>query len=468
MKLYLKNNLYWLIPFPLLVNFIYNLYSSSNYLSTINVSLYEITSLILAVSLFIFVGFLISDTLNLKSISLGFVYFICSFFIFDNIFLFLNKNLSFSSSFYFVLTIWVFVFLLYKKYKETSVLIIFYLLQQILNKQLITKLFLNLNINGDVEAVWYPTVKNIYENNYFFSLINSPEQGYGQLIPHIQASTYKALFNIEIYNFALPTSRLFFIMTIVFLYELGLKPKSKIMLMVTYAVLVLNNTFWSYLFLDSLMAEAISSYLFIVLTTYIYKYAVKNKFHEKLNLYGLFFVYGFLYLSKQFFSLFVLLVVLYSLFFTDHFKKSIWGLLCIFLNLLNYNTLLDDVRLDSHLSQIDLVDTIFDLILFRDLKLLNLQTISENIFVDKPLTYTLAVFFSFIIYKILLKQTIDEWFLNPMLIFSILNFTFIILLYISAWREMEMESPVRFIVAFILLKLIFIFREIDELSENQN
>ena len=131
MKLYLKNNLYWLIPFPLLVNFIYNLYSSSNYLSAINVSLYEIASLILAVSFFIFVGFLISDTLNLKSISLGFVYFICSFFIFDNIFLFSNKNLSFSSSFYFVLTIWVFIFLLYKKYKETSVLIIFYLLQQI-------------------------------------------------------------------------------------------------------------------------------------------------------------------------------------------------------------------------------------------------------------------------------------------------------------------------------------------------
>ncbi len=467
MKLYLKNNLYWLIPFPLLVNFIYNLYSSSNYLSAINVSLYEIASLILAVSFFIFVGFLISDTLNLKSISLGFVYFICSFFIFDNIFLFSNKNLSFSSSFYFVLTIWVFVFLLYKKYKETSVLIIFYLLQQVLNKQLITKLILNLNINGDVEAVWYPTVKNIYENNYFFSLINSPEQGYGQLIPHIQASTYKALFNIEVYNFALPTSRLFFIMTLVFLYELGLKPKSKAMLMVTYAVLVLNNTFWSYLFLDSLMAEAISSYLFIVLTTYIYKYVVKNKFHEKLNLYGLFFVYGFLYLSKQFFSSFVLLVVLYSLFFTDHFKKSIWGLLCIFLNLLNYNTMLDGVRLDSHLSQIDLVDTIFDLILFRDLKLLNLQTIFENIFVDKPLTYTLVVFFSFIIYKILLKQTTDERFLNPMLIFSILNFTFIILLYISAWREMEMESPVRFIVAFILLKLIFIFREIEELSENQ-
>ena len=36
-------------------------------------------------------------------------------------------------------------------------------------------------------------------------------------------------------------------------------------------------------------------------------------------------------------------------------------------------------EVDLHLSQIDLVDTIFDLILFRDLKLLNLQTIFENI-----------------------------------------------------------------------------------------
>ena len=85
-------------------------------------------------------------------------------------------------------------------------MIIFYLLQQVLNKQL-TKLILNLNINGDVEAVC-TTVKNIYENNYFFSLM-WPKVGYGQLIPHIQASTYKALFNIEVYNFALPTSRLF-------------------------------------------------------------------------------------------------------------------------------------------------------------------------------------------------------------------------------------------------------------------
>ena len=52
-----------------------------------------------------------------------------------------------------------------------------------------------------------------------------------------------------------------------------------------------------------------------------------------------------------------------------------------------------------------------------------------------------------------------------LMFFSVLNIIFILLLYISAWRNMELESPVRFIVAFIYLKSIFIFNELENYNK---
>ena len=76
----------------------------------------------------------------------------------------------------------------------------------------------------------------------------------------------------------------------------------------------------------------------------------------------------------------------------------------------------------------------------------------------------LVVFLSFAVYVVLKKKVNVEISL-PMLIFSLLNIFLVLILYISAWRDMELESPVRFIVTFILFKLIFIFKEIEILKK---
>lgn len=464
MNLLIRKNIYWIIPLPLILNFFYNLVNSESYFNNLPINFFEIFSLTLGLILFLIIGKFISDIFKLNSYSLGIVYFLMSFFIFDNLLLIFLKEATYNFSFYLVLSLWTIAFLFKLEYKKITFLGAYYFFQQFINKLILDKLFLNLNTNGDVEAVWLPTTKNIYENNYFFSLIFSPEQGYGQLIPHIQASTYKLLYNFENYNYLLSASRIFFILTIVFLLELNIAKESKTFLVITYCILILNNTFWSYLFLDSLMAEAISSYLFLVLTLNITQKISDSNNVKSTSLTFLFFIYGYLYLSKQFFSTFVILVIFLILFKKRYRKEASFGLFCLLLNLFNYKFLLPTIRMDSHLSQIDIADTIFDLILFRNLNLNNIVLIIDNIYLDKPLTYVLVVFLSFAVYVVLKKKVNVEISL-PMLIFSLLNIFLVLILYISAWRDMELESPVRFIVTFILFKLIFIFKEIEILKK---
>ena len=122
---------------------------------------------------------------------------------------------------------------------------------------------------------------------------------------------------------------------------------------------------------------------------------------------------------------------------------------------------------DHHIRQIDIIDTILDLLLFRDLNPNNIFAILNNLFIDKPLTYLLLIIFVLIFYLLLNRE-----FMNKILYFLIgniiSNFLLIFLLYISVWRNMELESPIRFILNLFLIFLLFISNSVQTINSKTN
>ena len=129
---------------------------------------------------------------------------------------------------------------------------------------------------------------------------------------------------------------------------------------------------------------------------------------------------------------------------------------------LSYFTYFLEVPRDHHLRQIDVRDTITDLLLFRDLKITNLIEITKNLWIDKPMTYILLLTFTLFIIASYKNKTSFE--LNIFSFVSILNVFLILILYISVWRDMELESPVRYIYSFLIFYLIIISESLDALQ----
>ena len=164
-----------------------------------------------------------------------------------------------------------------------------------------------------------------------------------------------------------------------------------------------------------------------------------------------FFVLSFMY-TKQFFS--VILLILFVIFLiTKKFRKeSIFVLSSLFINELTYLSYFSDVPREHHIRQIDIRDTILDLIFFRDLKLNNIIEILKNLWIDKPMTY--LIFVTFAIYIITIYKNKTDYELNIYFLISFLNIFFVLLLYISAWRQMELESPIRYIYSYLMIYLL--------------
>ena len=100
-----------------------------------------------------------------------------------------------------------------------------------------------------------------------------------------------------------------------------------------------------------------------------------------------------MYLAKQFVSLLSLIAVIYFLFLKETRKFAAFGFFGLILKELSFITVFKNLTKNYHLKQIDLIDTFFDLILFRDLKISNIQTILRNLFLDKPSFLIFVIFF---------------------------------------------------------------------------
>jgi hypothetical protein len=130
-------------------------------------------------------------------------------------------------------------------------------------------------------------------------------------------------------------------------------------------------------------------------------------------------------------------------FITGRNKVVILGFSGVVIKELLFLFVFTDVSKDHHIRQMDVTDTILDLLLFRDLQIQNIFSIIQNLWMDKPLSILFFIFyFSYVYSKIFTKK----FELRNDLIFILinLNIIFVFLIYISVWQNMELESPIRY------------------------
>ena len=106
-----------------------------------------------------------------------------------------------------------------------------------------------------------------------------------------------------------------------------------------------------------------------------------------------YFITGFLYFTKQFNSSITLIIFCILFIFNKKNKLLLLGLSGILTKELLYLFVFNNVSKDHHIRQIDFIDTALDLVLFRDLKLINIISILKNLFIDKPVSLILLIFY---------------------------------------------------------------------------
>ena len=407
-------------------------------------------------------GNLFKYTLKFESVSLGITFYLFSFFIFDSIVLFFYQELSFLEIIFMVNLLWFlfFVFKLRNLKNLLSITIPFISLRIYFN-EFSSKFTINNNIRGDVEAVFFQQAKNIYEGSYFNSINNYVFEGYPQFLSYIQSIFLGLSSNIATYNFFSFTSHIVFYLSLLFFIELNISNFHKFLSVSLFSSLLLNSEFLQFLFTASLMSEGLVSLFTAILTIGV----INNINNSEVLDYKIFLLFGVMYFSKQFNSSLVLITILFLFFIKGRNKVVLFGFSGIVLKELLYLFVFTEVNKDHHIGQIDVVDTIFDLLLFRDLQIQNILSILQNLWIDKPIVILFFVFyFSYVYSKIYMRRF--ELQTDLMYLLINLNIVFVFLIYISVWQNMELESPIRYFMNYLHLLIISIFLVIEK-TRNQ-
>lgn len=460
---YLKNksNLYYVVYLVIIINFLVNFYNSFKNSTYSNFNFYDLLSSLLLFLFLLLVGVLLKDILSLPYFSTGIITYLLSFFVLDNIILFFYTDLQTSQLFIIGNIFWLLIAVSKQKFNLLLLITLAYLFLNQFTSYFYENLNKNKNIIGDVKDVLFPHVKNIYEESYFFSINNSILEGYPQLVAYLQALLNKiSNFNNNFENLALSVNVMFFL-TILLIYELELKKISKFTLIILYTSLIYNSEWLKILFVDSLMTEGMVNYLFCTLLVSLSKQMTQKQKNQGL----IFFLLGIMYFSKQFLSTIALLIILFYLLNKSTRKYAIYGLSGLTIKELSSYFHFKNLTKNYHLREVDFLDTIQDLLLLRDVKLENILIIIKNLFLDKPFSILMIYFFIlFILYFFKFRFLNKD--INLYTSSILINLVFVFILYISIWRNMELESPIRFMLSFLHLLLITQFKFIDELSNS--
>ena len=456
----LKKNYLYILFLPLFLNFFYNFLTTSPVEKLLNFNYYDLISSLLLFLFLILIGELIKNSLQLVNKSVSIVLYLLSFFIADNIFTILSFGTNHIIVFLIVNSFWL-IFLLSKKTKilDLTFLILSIVLLNLYNHVFFNNLSKNKNVIGDVKDVHLQNVQNLYEKGYLYSMNNSTLEGYPQLVAYFQATLNRLSMSIETFSNLSSAVNVLFFLTLLLVYETKISNFGKFIMGMTFTVLIYNSEWLKLIFVDSLMTEGTLSYLLAAILMGVVQ--TKNKGSKNLRL--VFLLLGTLYLAKQFISLLSLISVIYFLFLKETRKFAVFGFFGLILKELSFVTVFKNLTKNYHLKQIDLIDTFFDLILFRDLKISNVQTILRNLFLDKPSFLIFVIFFILLGILILNKKAFNQ----DLVLYSsivLINFLLVFLLYVSVWRNMELESPIRYFLNLLHLTIVYEFLMIEEIK----
>ena len=455
MQKIINNKYRYLVLVPIVINFLINIFDSEVIIPIKIVNPYTLVATVLLFLFLLQLGSAIQKIFQLNTISISIVIYLTSIFIFDFLSLFISQVFTFHQNFILMNIIWIIIFLKNKNTRINlllSTVALFALNVFNLNfKSLLDK---NKNLTGDVEMYFFPQAKQIFENSYFYSITNPITEGYPQFISYLHSSLFKIGFiKSEIFEYFSQTTTIFFLLMILFFLELNISTLNKFALSIIYFSLIMNSEWLSYLFSNSLMSESIASYFFVVILK-----SLLDHIEQKNQFIILLFFSGWMIFSKQFISTLILLTLLYLCIYKKSFKYFVTAFLPFLINEIAYLFHFKNIVKDHHYTQIDIRDTLFDLFLLRDLDIYNIGTIFNNLLLDKPFS---LVFFTALIFSVCQLFFIDnnrQVSLIYFLIF-IINTSLVVILYISAWRNMELESPIRYFLTLVGLYFLIIFRE---------
>ena len=450
----LKKNYFFLLIVPVLINLISNLFSRNflyEYFYT-----YNVISSLLMFFFFYSIGYSFKSINKKMTITFGIITYLFSYFILESIALFFYTGINLDITFLLANFLW-FIYFIFRLDNKNLLIINFftYFLMYYFNNQFVDLMTVNANLSMDVANVFFPNTLNIYEKSYYISISEPVMLGYPQFMSYIDALIFKISFGLKNYYYFMSSSFLFIWLYLLLFHEIKTSNKNKLFVSLFFIFLISNSSWLQFLFTSSLMSERIAGYLFagILLTLFSVE---KPSFTEISFIY---FILSFVYLTKQFFSVIVLISIVWF-YFNKHFRKAIIFLAsALVINDIAYRTYFLAIPQEHHLRQIDMRDTLLDLLLLRDLRLQNILEIFKNLWIDKPMTYLILIFFTSYIYAVYQKKVDLE--LNTYFFASLANLLFILILYVSAWRQMELESPIRYIYSFLIVYFLVILKSFD-------
>jgi hypothetical protein len=450
----LKKNFYFLLIVPVLINLISNLFLGNflyEYFYT-----YNVISSLLMFLFFYSIGYSFKSINKKMTITFGIITYLFSYFILESIALFFYTGINLDITFLLTNFLWFIYFIFLLDNKKLLIINFFlYFLMFYFNNQFVDVMTVNANLSMDVANVFFPNTLNIYEKSYYISISEPVMLGYPQFMSYIDALIFKISFGLKNYYYFMSSSFLFIWLYLLLFHEIKTSNKNKLFVSLFFIFLISNSSWLQFLFTSSLMSERIAGYLFagILLTLFSVE---KPSFTEISFIY---FILSFVYLTKQFFSVIVLISIVWF-YFNKHFRKAIIFLTsALVINEIAYRTYFLAIPQEHHLRQIDMRDTLLDLLLLRDLRLQNILEIFKNLWIDKPMTYLILIFFTSYIYAVYRKKVDLE--LNTYFFASLANLLFILILYVSAWRQMELESPIRYIYSFLIVYFLVILKSFD-------
>jgi len=473
-KKYVVDSSPYLISMILFFNAMLNLiqknknYFNSSYLTEyVNAETILITPLVF---LFLyFNGQVLKTIFKLKIISLGIVIFITSFFVIDLFFMAIGQFFQFKFSVLFTFFIYILIYILNRKISQSLLIISLLILINILFDTYFSEAIINNpNFLDDEKYFWYPSTKNIYENNLLYAYKNNLVSGYGLLIPHIY-STFSYLFTFNnVFAFSSSFSLSCVLLVLFFITELKVIELSVKINFIFYFILFITTSHWFlYLYFVQIGGEPFSAYLFGVLFYLLYKGD---------NLKIVIFLTGLLYFTKYLISIYAFLPLL--IMYKGKLRESILCITPFVVYLINHFLFFKSQVLDTYI--VCILKKLFqnitcvvennslplrvELRLSNSIELTNIEQLNriyKNLILDKPLVLIFIFFLFLIIFN--LEKVKNNYFLKFSIIITILNTAIVLIVYMYIDPSNTNGSEYRYLTNIYLIW----FLAIIELSNNR-
>lgn len=423
------------------------------------------TSLSIGLFYFYFLGRLIRDFLQTRSFSLSISIYLSSFFIFELLSLPISKNISFSSLFLLVNSIWLILFLVKKsKIKIIFLWLLSYVILNIFNNKFITTFSENTNykiLNADVTKQWEPIVASIYNQNLYFALDINLIEGYGMLLSHIQAIIHKINFFNSPYFFSTLDVNLIFILSIFIFYDLKIAKINKVLITLSYFLILLDDGWLRFLLSNSLMLEGVVSFLFTSFIINIEILSDTKKSHFQKILFIIF--ASSLFFSKQFIEIIAILLLIIYLFRSKNLIRYFIWLFLIPISEIYKRIYLQNGNSIEYLDR-GISEVFVDIIFLNNVVWNNANLIFKKLYEFKFIAFVL---FAILIFKIL-NQIKDNHSNDKLFFYTlIINELLIILLYIFIWKDVEIDSSFRYLMNMSHLIFVSVITELDFYQKNK-